>query len=66
LSSNLHLIVACPILQGCGSPMMVPVGQLTLVRTFPKSEPDPGDKLFARLKRADGAEETRQTDIHLG
>jgi MFS family permease len=30
--------VACRILQGCGGAMMVPVGRLTLVRTFAKSE----------------------------
>ena len=38
ISSNLHVLVACRILQGCGGAMMVPVGRLTLVRTFPKSE----------------------------
>ncbi|MGC9943672.1 MAG: DHA2 family efflux MFS transporter permease subunit [Verrucomicrobiota bacterium] len=38
ISSNIHLLVACRILQGCGGAMMVPVGRLTLVRTFPKSE----------------------------
>jgi EmrB/QacA subfamily drug resistance transporter len=38
LSSNIHLLVACRILQGFGGAMMVPVGRLTLVRTFPKSE----------------------------
>src|SRR6202789_188707 len=38
LSSNIHLLVACRILQGCGGAMMVPVGRLTLVRSFPKSE----------------------------
>ncbi len=38
LSSDIHLLVACRILQGCGGAMMVPVGRLTLVRTFPKSE----------------------------
>lgn len=38
ISSNLHLLVACRILQGCGGAMMVPVGRLTLVRTFSKSE----------------------------
>jgi len=38
LSPNIHLLVACRILQGCGGAMMVPVGRLTLVRTFPKSE----------------------------
>src|SRR6201996_1964866 len=38
LSSNIHLLVACRVLQGCGGAMMVPVGRLTLVRSFPKSE----------------------------
>jgi EmrB/QacA subfamily drug resistance transporter len=38
LSRNIHLLVAFRILQGCGGAMMVPVGRLTLVRTFPKSE----------------------------
>src|SRR5277367_5603207 len=38
ISSNLHLLVACRVLQGCGGAMMVPVGRLTLVRSFAKSE----------------------------
>src|SRR6202045_3344082 len=38
LSSNIHLLVAFRILQGCGGAMMVPVGRLTLVRTFAKSQ----------------------------
>jgi len=38
LSSNIHLLVACRILQGLGGAMMVPVGRLTLVRTYAKSE----------------------------
>jgi len=38
ISSNIHLLVVCRILQGCGGSMMVPVGRLTLVRTFAKSE----------------------------
>src|ERR1700680_5126248 len=38
ISSDLHVLVACRILQGCGGAMMVPVGRLTLVRTFAKSE----------------------------
>src|SRR5580704_1146647 len=38
ISSNIHLLVACRMLQGCGGAMMVPVGRLTLVRTFAKSE----------------------------
>src|SRR6202044_1301421 len=38
LSTNIHLLVASRVLQGCGGAMMVPVGRLTLVRTFAKSE----------------------------
>src|SRR5271165_5589090 len=38
ISNDIHLLVACRILQGCGGAMMVPVGRLTLVRTFAKSE----------------------------
>lgn len=38
LSTNVHELVACRILQGCGGAMMVPVGRLTLVRAFPKFE----------------------------
>ncbi len=38
ISSNIHLLVAYRILQGCGGSMMVPVGRLTIVRTFAKSE----------------------------
>jgi EmrB/QacA subfamily drug resistance transporter len=38
ISSNIHWLVACRILQGCGGAMMVPVGRLTMVRTFAKSE----------------------------
>ena len=38
ISSNIHVLVACRILQGCGGAMMVPVGRLTLVRSFPKFE----------------------------
>ncbi len=38
ISTSIHLLVACRILQGCGGAMMVPVGRLTLVRTFAKSE----------------------------
>jgi len=36
--SDIHLLVACRVLQGCGGAMMVPVGRLTLVRSFAKSE----------------------------
>jgi EmrB/QacA subfamily drug resistance transporter len=38
LCNNIHLLVACRVLQGFGGAMMVPVGRLTLVRTFAKSE----------------------------
>jgi EmrB/QacA subfamily drug resistance transporter len=38
ISSNIHVLVACRILQGCGGAMMVPVGRLTMVRAFAKSE----------------------------
>jgi EmrB/QacA subfamily drug resistance transporter len=38
LSTNIHVLVACRILQGCGGSMMVPVGRLTLVRTFSKAD----------------------------
>jgi EmrB/QacA subfamily drug resistance transporter len=38
ISTNIHEMVACRILQGCGGAMMVPVGRLTIVRTFLKSE----------------------------
>src|SRR5271167_1053466 len=38
ISGNIHLLIACRVLQGCGGSMMVPVGRLTLVRTFAKSD----------------------------
>ena len=38
ISTNIHVMVACRILQGCGGSMMVPVGRLTVVRTFAKNE----------------------------
>ncbi|MBS0517714.1 MAG: DHA2 family efflux MFS transporter permease subunit [Proteobacteria bacterium] len=38
LSVNLTMLVACRVLQGVGGAMMVPVGRMTMVRTFPKSE----------------------------
>jgi EmrB/QacA subfamily drug resistance transporter len=38
ISTNIHVLVAFRILQGFGGAMMVPVGRLTLVRTFAKSE----------------------------
>src|SRR5271169_4741519 len=38
ISNEIHLLVACRILQGSGGAMMVPVGRITMVRTFAKSE----------------------------
>jgi EmrB/QacA subfamily drug resistance transporter len=38
ISTNIHVLVACRVLQGCGGAMMVPVGRLTIVRTFAKYE----------------------------
>jgi len=38
ISGNIHQLVACRVLQGMGGAMMVPVGRLTLVRSFAKSD----------------------------
>jgi EmrB/QacA subfamily drug resistance transporter len=38
LAPNLPSLVAARILQGIGGAMMIPVGRLALVRTFPRSE----------------------------
>jgi EmrB/QacA subfamily drug resistance transporter len=38
ISTDIHLLVACRVLQGCGGAMMLPVGRLTMVRSFAKSE----------------------------
>jgi EmrB/QacA subfamily drug resistance transporter len=38
ISSEIHFLVAFRILQGCGGAMMLPVGRLTMVRSFAKSE----------------------------
>lgn len=38
LSVNSPMLVAARLLQGLGAAMMMPVGRLTIVRTFPKSE----------------------------
>jgi EmrB/QacA subfamily drug resistance transporter len=38
ISTRIHVLIAFRILQGCGGAMMVPVGRLTLVRTFAKSD----------------------------
>lgn len=38
VSSSIHVLVLCRVFQGLGGSMMVPVGRLTLVRAFEKSE----------------------------
>ena len=38
LSSDIHLLVAFRVLQGMGGALMLPVGRITMVRAFPKSE----------------------------
>ena len=38
LATDIHWLVASRILQGCGGALMLPVGRLTMVRTFAKSE----------------------------
>jgi EmrB/QacA subfamily drug resistance transporter len=38
MSNDIHVLVGCRILQGCGGAMMVPVGRLTMVHAFAKSE----------------------------
>ena len=38
LSLNVPMLVAARILQGMGAAMMMPVGRLTIIRTFPKGE----------------------------
>jgi EmrB/QacA subfamily drug resistance transporter len=38
MSNDIHVLVACRVLQGVGGSMMVPVGRLTLVRTFAKAD----------------------------
>ncbi len=38
ICNDIHLLVACRVLQGCGGALMLPVGRLTMVRTFAKSE----------------------------
>lgn len=38
LSLNVPMLVAARILQGIGAAMMMPVGRLTIIRTFPKAE----------------------------
>ncbi len=38
LSVNLHMLVASRFLQGVGGAMMVPVGRIALIRTYPRSQ----------------------------
>ena len=38
LSLNVPMLVAARVLQGMGAAMMMPVGRLTIIRTFPKAE----------------------------
>jgi EmrB/QacA subfamily drug resistance transporter len=38
LCVNMPMLVVSRVLQGCGGALMVPVGRITLVRTFPKAE----------------------------
>src|SRR6202041_1278882 len=38
ISTDIHWLVACRVLQGCGGAMMLPVARLTMVRAFAKSE----------------------------
>lgn len=38
LSLNVPMLVSARILQGMGAAMMMPVGRLTIIRTFPKAE----------------------------
>jgi EmrB/QacA subfamily drug resistance transporter len=38
LAVDINMLVACRVIQGMGGAMMVPVGRMTMVRTFPKSE----------------------------
>ncbi len=38
LSTNMPMLVTARILQGCGGALMLPVGRITMVRTFPRSQ----------------------------
>jgi len=38
VSVNMPMLVGARILQGCGGALMMPVGRITMVRTFPKAE----------------------------
>ena len=38
ISVNVHMLVVARVLQGLGAALMMPVGRLAIIRTFPKSE----------------------------
>jgi len=38
LSINLHMLILCRVVQGIGGALMLPVGRLILLRTYPKAE----------------------------
>ncbi len=38
LSTNIEMLVACRVVQGAGGAMMMPVGRMTLARTFGKAD----------------------------
>jgi EmrB/QacA subfamily drug resistance transporter len=38
VSVNMPMLVGARILQGCGGALMMPVGRITMVRTFPRNE----------------------------
>jgi EmrB/QacA subfamily drug resistance transporter len=38
ISVNMPMLIGARILQGCGGALMMPVGRITMVRAFPKSE----------------------------
>ena len=62
ISSSIHCWWPAAILQGCGGAMMVPVGRLTLVRTFAKVGTDPRHELRcdSRADRSDARADRRR------
>src|SRR5208283_5358645 len=38
VSADMPMLIGARILQGCGGALMMPVGRITMVRTFPKAE----------------------------
>ena len=67
LSSNIHLLVAAASCRAWAARMMVPVGRLTLVRTFAKSELDPRHELrrHSRAGRSHAGPHRRRLDRRL-